>query len=74
MGWTEWPDQELAHAHHLAQGALRIDPANQLAPILLARLPINATPDGAPCEPTTDLSDQLLNTSSENRSSAEPAF
>jgi adenylate cyclase len=36
MGWTEWPDQELAHAHHLAQAALRIDPTNQLAHILLA--------------------------------------
>jgi hypothetical protein len=34
------------------------------APILLARPPINATDDGTPCEPTTDLSDQLLNTAS----------
>jgi hypothetical protein len=34
------------------------------APILLARTPINATADGAPCEPTTDLLDQLLDTSS----------
>jgi adenylate cyclase len=36
MGWTEWPDRELAHAHDLAQAALRIDPSNQLAHILLA--------------------------------------
>jgi adenylate cyclase len=36
MGWAEWPDRELAHAHDLAQAALRIDPANQLAHILLA--------------------------------------
>ena len=34
------------------------------APILLARPPINATDDGTPCEPTTDLPDQLLNTAS----------
>ena len=34
------------------------------APILLARMPINATEDGAACEPTTDLTDQLLNTAS----------
>jgi TolB-like protein/class 3 adenylate cyclase len=36
MGWAEWPDRELAHAHDLAQAALRIDPSNQLAHILLA--------------------------------------
>jgi tetratricopeptide (TPR) repeat protein len=36
MGWTEWPDRELAYAHDLAQAALRIDPSNQLAHILLA--------------------------------------
>jgi tetratricopeptide (TPR) repeat protein len=36
MGWTEWPDRELAHAHDLAQAALRIDHSNQLAHILLA--------------------------------------
>jgi adenylate cyclase len=36
LGWTEWPERELARAHDLAQGALRLDPANQLAHILLA--------------------------------------
>ncbi len=36
MGWTEWPDRELARALDLAQAALRLDPANQLAHILLA--------------------------------------
>ena len=36
MGWAEWPDRELAHAHDLAQAALRIDSSNQLAHILLA--------------------------------------
>jgi adenylate cyclase len=36
MGWTEWPDRELADAHHLAQAALRIESSNQLAHILLA--------------------------------------
>ena len=35
-GLTARPDQELEHAHHLAQAALRIEPANQLAHILLA--------------------------------------
>jgi adenylate cyclase len=36
MGWAEWPERELEHAHHLAQAALRIDASNQLAHILLA--------------------------------------
>ena len=36
MGWTEWPDRELARAHDLAQAALRLDPSNQLGHILLA--------------------------------------
>ncbi len=35
------------------------------APILLLRGPINAAADGAPCEPTTGLPDQLLNTATE---------
>jgi adenylate cyclase len=36
MGWTEWPDRALDRAHHLAQTALRLDPANQLGHLLLA--------------------------------------
>jgi hypothetical protein len=34
------------------------------APILLLRTPINALADGTPCEPTTDLPDQLLDVDS----------
>jgi TolB-like protein/Flp pilus assembly protein TadD len=36
LGWTEWPDRDLARAHELAQAALRLDPANLLAHVLLA--------------------------------------
>jgi adenylate cyclase len=36
MGWTEWPDRALERAHDLAQAAVRLDPSNQLAHILLA--------------------------------------
>ncbi len=36
MGWTERPDRELARAQELAQAALRLDPANPLAHVLLA--------------------------------------
>jgi adenylate cyclase len=36
MGWTEWPDRDLARAHELAQAALRLEPSNQLAHVLLA--------------------------------------
>jgi TolB-like protein/class 3 adenylate cyclase/Tfp pilus assembly protein PilF len=36
MGWTEWPERALERAHDLAQTAVRLDPPNQLAHILLA--------------------------------------
>jgi adenylate cyclase len=36
MGWTEWPDKALERAHDLAQAALRLDPSNELAHVVLA--------------------------------------
>jgi len=36
MGWTERPDVALEHAHDLAQAALRLDPSDELAHVLLA--------------------------------------
>ncbi len=36
MGWTEWPDEALERAHDLAQAALRRDPSDELAHVLLA--------------------------------------
>lgn len=36
MGWIERPDVALERAHDLAQAALRLDPSNELAHVLLA--------------------------------------
>jgi adenylate cyclase len=36
MGWVERPDVALEHAHDLAQAALRLDPSDELAHVLLA--------------------------------------
>ncbi len=55
------PVPELYHEDWLTEDP-RYIPVN--APILLSRGPINATSDGTPCEPTTSLVDQLLNTAS----------
>jgi hypothetical protein len=55
------PVPELYHEDWLTEDP-RYIPVN--APIMLWRGPINATSDGTPCEPTTDLLDQLLNTAS----------
>jgi adenylate cyclase len=38
MGWTERPQAALERAHDLAQAALRIDPSDELAHVLLALL------------------------------------
>lgn len=38
MGWTERPDKALEWAHELTQSALRLDPSNELAHVLLAIL------------------------------------
>lgn len=53
------PVPELYHEDWLAEDP-RYIPVN--APILLLRGPINADRDGNPCEPTTDLASQLLDT------------
>jgi TolB-like protein/tetratricopeptide (TPR) repeat protein len=36
MGWTERPDEAIQRGHDLAQVALRLDPSNELAHVLLA--------------------------------------
>jgi TolB-like protein/Tfp pilus assembly protein PilF len=36
MGWIERPDVALEHAHDLAQAALRLEPSDELAHVLLA--------------------------------------
>ncbi|HEX6010838.1 MAG TPA: tetratricopeptide repeat protein [Geminicoccaceae bacterium] len=36
MGWTEWGQEAFERAHDLAQAALRLDPSNGLAHVLLA--------------------------------------
>lgn len=53
------PVPELYHEDWLTEDP-RYIPVN--APIMLLRGPINATRDGTPCVPTTDLLDQLVNT------------
>lgn len=56
------PVPELYHEDWLTEDP-RYIPVN--APIMLWRLPINATRDGTPCEPTTGLLEQFIDTDGE---------